>query len=47
MTTRRRKMFHKTGQAPVQYVLCSCGERLEKKAKKCKKCGRKLTKESK
>lgn len=47
MAIRRSGMFHKTGQAPVQYVLCSCGEKLEKKAKKCKKCGKKLTKESK
>lgn len=38
--------FIKTGQAPIEQVLCSCGEEIDPKTKKCKKCGKEFNKNS-
>jgi len=35
-----RMAFVKTGDAPIQTVLCSCGGEIGKVDKKCKKCGK-------
>ena len=34
-------VFRKTGDAPVQIILCSCGGEIDPQTKKCKKCEKK------
>jgi hypothetical protein len=32
--------FHKTGAAPVEKVMCSCGGEIDLNTRKCVKCGK-------
>ena len=32
--------FRKTGDVPVQTVLCKCGGEIDSTTKQCKKCGK-------
>lgn len=37
---RRRMGFRKTGIAPVEHILCSCGAQIKGNVDACPKCGK-------